>query len=93
MCAFVDTHDAGTYNGEYPLVCNRKSGCYFRDARQKTDTQLRTLYKTNGGAIQEAANGHMWVESNVDGGDWYALDVLRGHVANRHACAGCIASV
>lgn len=60
----------GTYNSEFPLVCNRKTGCYFHDRRQKTDVQLRTLYKTNGGAIQEAANGHMWVESNVDGGDW-----------------------
>ncbi len=68
----ADSHNAraGTYGGENPLVCHRKTGCYFTDARQKTVAQLRTLYKTNGGAIQETANGNMWVESNVDGGDW-----------------------
>ncbi len=51
------------------LVCHRDAGC-LHDVTKKAPHELRTLFKLNGGAMQESADGQVWVESNTDGGDW-----------------------
>ena len=52
-----------------PLVCFRATGCRY-ELKTKARHELRTLYKLNGGAMQESMDGQVWVESNADGGDY-----------------------
>jgi hypothetical protein len=49
------------------LVCYREAGCVYDVPKVK---ELRTIYKLNGGALKEVADGQAWVESNSDGGPW-----------------------
>lgn len=66
----------GSYGDDMPLVCPRKTGCYYKH-RKTAPSSWRTLYKNTGGAIQECAGGTMWVESNQEGGDWlYKFGVM-----------------
>jgi hypothetical protein len=50
-------------------VCFKETGCAL-EVKKKAKFELRTIYKLSGGALQESADGQVWVESNSDGGDW-----------------------
>ena len=49
------------------LVCHKDSGCVYDVPKSP---HSRMIYKLNGGALKEVADGQAWVESNSDGGSW-----------------------